>query len=287
MSVVIVAAAGCAAAAAWLALPAGRRAVPVAERGPGGEATRVLGRLAARWQEVPRRRHGPPELETHVRAIRQLSALLRSGRPPAEAWALLESTWKGKAAAPRGRRNGQGGGRGARPAGGGAARGATADGSAGARDVVEACRAARTANTVGVPPSAGLERHLRSCSPEYAGAWSRLVWCVRLSESTGAALSDLLDRLAGQLEAGEDRRRALDSALAGPRITQRILAWLPAFGLALAQLIGADPLAVLLWHPIGRLSLVAGAALWWANRAWGARMLAGAARGRERAGPGP
>ncbi|MFB0834816.1 type II secretion system F family protein [Arthrobacter halodurans] len=284
MSVVIVAAAAaCAAAAAWLALPVGRGAVPVAERGPGGEATRVLGRLAARWREAQRRRQGPPELETHVRAIRQLSALLRSGRPPAEAWALLESTWKGKAAPARGRRAGQGVGRGARAAAGGAATGATADGSAGARDVTEACRAARMAHTVGAPPSAGLERHLRSCGPEYAGAWSRLVWCVRLSESTGAALSDLLDRLAGQLEAGEDRRRALDAALAGPRATQRILAWLPAVGLALAQLIGADPLAVLLWHPVGRLSLVAGAALWWANRVWGARMLAGAATG----GPGP
>lgn len=252
----------------WCALPTATR------RFEGGPRARGVGTghthvhrtggdgETARWRRVVRAvvdgrgRWRTPAMpaDQHVRALRQLASLLRSGRTPAEAWALLGETWGGLYPDPRPAAE-------AGPAG----------------DILAACRAARSAHEMGLAPSSGIERHVRAQPGGHSRIWVRLLWCVRLSETTGAALSDLLERLAGQLESSEDRRLALESALAGPRATQRMLAWLPVFGLGLAQLVGAEPLAVLMLHPAGRLCLVAGMALWWANRAWGRRLVAGAA----------
>lgn len=234
--------------------------------GPGNLPTAVLP-----WVQRPLR---DATLDAHVEAFRHLAALLRSGRHPAEAWTLLEDTWNARQAT------------GADPGAGSRRRAIrrqrTAPTQAAAGDIVAACRAARAAHATGTGPAAGVDRHLRS-SPRYRHAWERLEWCIRVSESTGAPLGDLLNRLADQLEAEQDRRRALEATLAGPRMTQKLLAWLPALGLVLAQLLGAEPLAVLTGTAAGRACLAAGAALWWANGFWCRRLLSGAGpRGRPR-----
>lgn len=219
-------------------------------------------------------------MDAHVAAIRQMGALLCSGRNPAEAWALLETTWSERLATTA--VDGQDGGfsRRRRTA-------ADAGASAAANDIVDAARAALMAHDTGAGPSVGIERHLQAAH-RYRHAWIRLGWCIRLSESTGAALGDLLNRLAGQLEAEQDRRRALDAILAGPRMTQKLLAWLPALGLGLAQLMGADPFTLLTGTTIGRVCLAAGAGLWWANAVWCRRLLGSAkptSQGRVRRMP--
>ncbi|WP_345149144.1 type II secretion system F family protein [Arthrobacter ginkgonis] len=190
-------------------------------------------------------------MEQHVRAVRQLASLLRSGRSLAEAWLLLERAWR--------------------------------DGPAGpvAADIAAACRAALAAHGMGLPTSTGLERHVRGSSGASAAAWERVVWSLRLAEGVGAAPAELLDRVADQLEATEDRRRSLEAVMAGPRATQRLLSWLPLFGLGLAQLMGAEPLIVLTTHPLGVSCLGAGLALWWLNRVWAGRLV----RAAERDGP--
>jgi tight adherence protein B len=127
---------------------------------------------------------------------------------------------------------------------------------------------------MGAAPSQGLAGHVAAGQTAYAEVWTRLLWCIRLSETSGAALSTLLERLAEQLESQQDRHRALAAALAGPRMTQKMLAWLPAAGLLLAQLLGANPLGVLTSSTPGRLCLAVGAALWAVNRFWSARLLA-------------
>lgn len=230
------------------------------------------------WWGVPWGRSAAAgDVDAHVAAMRQMGALLRSGRNPAEAWALLETSWAERLASaaadvrvggyPRRRREGM------------------ATGAAGAaRDVVDAARAALIAHETGAGPSVGIDRHLHA-APAYRHVWERLSWCIRLSESTGAPLGDLLNRLAGQLEAEQDRRRALDAILAGPRMTQKLLAWLPALGLVLAQLMGADPLTLLTGTTTGRVCLAAGAALWCANAVWCRRLLNSA--GAVRPGRGP
>jgi tight adherence protein B len=296
-----------AAVAAWLGVDR-LRSDPA--RWTGGRDAVVLGAGASvhqrpgRWvRTVSRRRAGPRgahsgSLEVHVRALRQLASLLRSGRPPADAWRLLEAATPGGAGGATGRSGERTGGyrvepegRGPRPAARGTARasglgrvvrprsgGGTDVGELAARDVAAACRALAAAHSMGARPSSGLERHLGSCRAEFGIVWVRVVWCIRLSEGTGAALAELLGRLAGQLEARDDRNRALETALAGPRATQRMLGWLPVFGIGLAQLLGAHPIGVLLGTPVGRACLIAGTALWLANRVWSARLLR-AARG--------
>ncbi|WP_417219975.1 type II secretion system F family protein [Arthrobacter sp.] len=268
MSVVILMAAAFAGIASWL-VPAGHRwprerPAPAAARNGGS---------SRRWSLRPGgHRPGRLDVDAHVAAFRHLGALLRSGRQPAESWALLETTWAGRLASAGADGDDHGSPR-RRGAGGEA--GATAA----ANDIVEACRAALVAHETGSGPSAGIERHVRS-APGYGHAWERLCWCIRLSESTGAPLGDLLNRLAGQLESEQDARRALEATLAGPRMTQKLLAWLPALGIGLAQLMGADPFTLLTTTTTGRVCLAMGAALWWANALWCRRLLgtAGPAR---------
>ncbi|WP_372697170.1 type II secretion system F family protein [Arthrobacter sp. JSM 101049] len=271
MSMVMALAAVLAGAACWLLPPSHpwRRR----RHGPGGGQRPRVGRSAGPGHQAPalallrsRRAGREAALDGHVEAFRHLAALLRSGRHPAEAWTLLEDTWSARQAA--GAEGGDG-----RPSAG--RRNGPAPAEAAAGDIIAACRAARVAHATGAGPSAGVDRHLRS-SPRYRHAWERLDWCIRLSESTGAPLGDLLNRLADQLEAEQDRRRALEATLAGPRMTQKLLAWLPALGLGLAQLMGAEPLALLTGTATGRACLAAGAALWWANGFWCRRLLAGA-----------
>ena len=71
-----------------------------------------------------------------------------------------------------------------------------------------------------------------------------------------------------------DRQRFADrmhAALAGARATALILALLPAFGVLLGQLVGADPVGFLLGGGAGGVLLVAGVTLicigiLWADR---------------------
>lgn len=236
---------------------------------PGDAAPEAARRRGAgqRWFR-PRGPAAGMGVDDHVELMRQLAALLRSGRHPGEVWMLLETTWgmripqaEGQRKTARGPRRGW--------------RNQRAATTTAARDIMAACRAARISHETGSGPSSGIERHQRE-QPEFSHAWQRLLWCIRLSESTGAPLGELLQRLADQLEAEQDRRRALEAALAGPRMTQKLLAWLPALGLGLAQLMGADPLGVLTGTALGRMCLVAGGALWGANALWSRHLLAAA-----------
>ena len=87
-------------------------------------------------------------------------------------------------------------------------------------------------------------------------------------ERAGAPLAESLEGLAGALRAQEDARRERDTALAAPRATATVMTALPAVGLLLGAVLGADPLAVLAGTAIGRAVLVLGGALWLAGRWW-------------------
>jgi tight adherence protein B len=103
---------------------------------------------------------------------------------------------------------------------------------------------------------------------------------ARLAARTGAPLAEVIDVVvAGIAEAAEaDQLRT--AALAGPRATARLLAWLPAGGIVLGTVLGADPVAVLLGGGVGGLCLVGGGALFLIGHRW-VRTLVTAA---ERAG---
>jgi tight adherence protein B len=99
-------------------------------------------------------------------------------------------------------------------------------------------------------------------------AWSALAAAWRLSEQTGAPLADVLDRLASGLRQDAEVDAEVEAALAAPRATARLLAGLPLVGVALGELIGARPVAVLVGTPLGRVCAVGGLMLAGAGQLW-------------------
>ncbi|GAB3192817.1 hypothetical protein GCM10027061_23890 [Nesterenkonia suensis] len=101
----------------------------------------------------------------------------------------------------------------------------------------------------------------------------RMAGLLRLSEETGAPLSRLAEELATTLDDDVEVAAAVSAAVAGPRLTQRVLAGLPIGGLLVGQLIGADVLGVLLGTAVGLGCLTVGAGLMLAGVAWSRRMI--------------
>jgi tight adherence protein B len=101
---------------------------------------------------------------------------------------------------------------------------------------------------------------------------------TRLAGVVGAPLAGVLDGCARSLSADAEAESGVRAALAGPTQTTTLLTWLPAVGVGLGVLLGADPLGVLLDGGVGTAAGVTGGALTVAGRAWVARMVA-AARG--------
>jgi tight adherence protein B len=100
---------------------------------------------------------------------------------------------------------------------------------------------------------------------------------ARLAAEVGVAPAVVLDRVAASLAQAAEEAGQRRAALAGPRATARLLAWLPAFGILLGLALGADPLAVLLDGRAGSALLAAGAGLTAVGRWWTARYLRAAA----------
>ncbi|MGO1607672.1 MAG: type II secretion system F family protein, partial [Brevibacterium yomogidense] len=84
--------------------------------------------------------------------------------------------------------------------------------------------------------------------------------------------ADVLTRYAHSRREIADAERERLVALAGPQATVTVLTWLPAAGLGLALLIGAD-LGSLLGSPLGLASIGGGVILLACGRVWMTRML--------------
>ena len=140
----------------------------------------------------------------------------------------------------------------------------------------------------------GSARGLRSRPPS-AGSWRRgsrrlrpgdgdrqraraVVAAARLSDELGAPLAGVLDRLASAVAADEEAEGERRAALAGPRATAQVLAWLPVLGLLLGGLLGADPVGVVLSGGLGTVAAVLGGALLLLGRWWTGALLRRAAR---------
>ncbi len=102
----------------------------------------------------------------------------------------------------------------------------------------------------------------------------------RLAARTGAPLAELLDSAAAAVRQELDVLGEVSAALAGPRATVRLLTTLPLGGIALGELIGAHPLAVLTGTAAGRVCGVSGVLLLLAGRGWMARQVAGVGASR-------
>ncbi|HSP37907.1 MAG TPA: type II secretion system F family protein [Frankiaceae bacterium] len=99
-------------------------------------------------------------------------------------------------------------------------------------------------------------------------ALSALGSAWQVSAASGAPLSDVLSRLASAATRAAADRRDVETVLAGPRTTARLLALLPALGLLLASSTGAHPVGFLLGSGGGRVCLLAGVTLDAAGLLW-------------------
>jgi tight adherence protein B len=107
------------------------------------------------------------------------------------------------------------------------------------------------------------------------GARSELVRgvaaCWEVASGSGAGLAASLVVLADAARETERVRHELRAGLAEPRATAVVLAALPALGLFLGSMLGAEPLRWLVGSRLGLLVLLAGLVLegagaWWAWR---------------------
>lgn len=101
-----------------------------------------------------------------------------------------------------------------------------------------------------------------------AGGLGTLAAAWEVAERSGAALADVLDRIAAGLRSDEDARAEVVAALAAPRATAKMLAALPIFGLGLGYSIYADPLDFLLHTTVGLGCLGAGVTLALVGLSW-------------------
>jgi tight adherence protein B len=237
MPVLVLTAAGCAAAMVLVAAPA---------RGPTKTASpRPLSRMRDWGQQLQQRlRPRPARMRKDVaELLRQFSALLVSGRGEGQAWEDLRRTWRNR------------------------------DPDHALSRVSAQIAASEAAGT---GTAEGLRRYVAMHSdsdPELTRLLNRLMAVTALSEQTGAPLSELVEQLADSVDEAAELTAAVETATAGPKLTQLILTLLPAGGLALGQIMGASPLATLLGSSVGILCLSAGLLLLGAGRLWSRHMI--------------
>lgn len=128
-------------------------------------------------------------------------------------------------------------------------------------------RAARAARLGGDVPAA-----LRT-DAEYAPLLAAVAAAWGVSEHTGAALADVLDRIADGHRRTIDVRRSLQVEVAGPRATARLMSALPVVAIGFAALLGADPLSWFLSSWLGLACLTTGAGLTGAGYLWLSRIV--------------
>jgi Flp pilus assembly protein TadB len=104
---------------------------------------------------------------------------------------------------------------------------------------------------------------------------------TRLAERTGAPLAEVVDRIEADARATDRARSVARAQAAGFRATAWLLAGLPAGGIALGYVVGADPLAVLLRTPTGAACALGAVTLQLGGLAWTARIT------HATTGPGP
>ena len=112
----------------------------------------------------------------------------------------------------------------------------------------------------------------RAAANPGAGGLRQLAACWAVGSGTGASLASAAERLAAALRDEQAHRQEVAAQLAGPRATARLLAALPALGLAMGWAMGADPLAFLLGTPAGLACLITGLVLDGTGLYWSARL---------------
>lgn len=122
----------------------------------------------------------------------------------------------------------------------------------------------------GVPDRTGLTALLGARHAE------AVVAATRLALEVGAPLGQVLEQVSGTLVAEAEAGAERDAALAGPRTTGRMLAWLPVAGGLLGWVLGADPVATATDGGVGTAAVGVGLVLAGTGRIWSDRLVSAA-----------
>lgn len=115
-----------------------------------------------------------------------------------------------------------------------------------------------------------------------ASAMPRAAFAV--AKESGAGMAGALFTIGTGLRERARQTRDLETALAGPKATGKLVVALPLLGPVLAFALGLNPIAAMVGSPIGLIATLIGIALlvmaWW----WSRRIVAAAARHEHSAG---
>lgn len=95
----------------------------------------------------------------------------------------------------------------------------------------------------------------------------------QFAATTGAPLADVLDDIRAALGDLELARTERMTAMAGPRMTVRVLLVMPAIGVLFGMALGVDPVAMFLDGSLGTACLVTAVGLCAAGWAWSSRLI--------------
>lgn len=109
-----------------------------------------------------------------------------------------------------------------------------------------------------------------SAAPGWGGL-AAVAICWRVADATGSGLADALERVGEAMRHEHDVVTEVHGQLTAVRATATVLATLPLVAVAMGQVLGAEPLAVLLGSAVGAACLGAGLILaltgwWWLTR---------------------
>lgn len=136
--------------------------------------------------------------------------------------------------------------------------------------VAESLRTVAARARMGADVAAGLRTVARqSALPAH---WERLAVCWQLAHAHGLAIAALMQTAQRDIAARDRFCAQVAAGMAGARTTATVLAGLPLLGIALGQLIGAEPVRFLLSDGAGQWLLAVGVALSCAGLAWSDRI---------------
>lgn len=127
-----------------------------------------------------------------------------------------------------------------------------------------ALRGAASRSRLGGSPADGIV----AADPLLNAELHRLAAAWRVADEHGLALAELLDAVRADMLGRRRFRERTEASLAGARATALVLAGLPILGVALGQLMGAEPLGILLGGGMGGILLCIGTTLGCAGLLW-------------------
>jgi tight adherence protein B len=139
--------------------------------------------------------------------------------------------------------------------------------------VADSLRAVAARARLGADVAAGLHDTARKSA--LASQWDRIAVCWQLAQTHGLSIAALMQTAQRDIAERQSFSSRVRAGMAGARATAAVLAGLPVLGIGLGQMIGADPVRLLLGGGAGGWLLLIGVTLSCAGLLWSDRITAG------------